>query len=154
MYAGIFDISWMDSKFISNLRFGWQSVANGTIEYGWTGLDWFHFGHWRSIWHCDCWLDLRLRWSQKFVACTCNSTNRKFSCFFSISFYRIWHGSLWVSHACLFVFFLNIIQISFLLIIYAQNVYYLYVSRVLTGFVGGGLFVVIPLMVAEIAEDR
>lgn len=38
--------------------------------------------------------------------------------------------------------------------IYAQNVYYLYASRLLAGFVGGGVYVVIPLMVAEIAEDR
>lgn len=46
------------------------------------------------------------------------------------------------------------LQISYLLIIYAQNVYYLYTSRFLTGFVGGAVFVVIPIMVAEIAEDR
>ncbi|XP_031630517.1 facilitated trehalose transporter Tret1-like [Contarinia nasturtii] len=44
--------------------------------------------------------------------------------------------------------------ISYLLIIYAQNVYYLYASRFLSGFVGGAVFVVIPIMVAEIAEDR
>lgn len=41
-----------------------------------------------------------------------------------------------------------------MLIIYAQNVYYLYASRFLLGFVGGAVFVVIPIMVAEIAEDR
>lgn len=45
-------------------------------------------------------------------------------------------------------------QISLMLIVYAQNVYYLYASRFLLGFVGGAVFVVIPLMVAEIAEDR
>lgn len=43
---------------------------------------------------------------------------------------------------------------SYTLIIYAQNVYYLYVSRFLMGFAGGALYVVIPLMTAEIAEDR
>lgn len=43
---------------------------------------------------------------------------------------------------------------SLLLILYAQNVYYLYASRFLSGFVGGAVFVVIPIMVAEIAEDR
>lgn len=46
------------------------------------------------------------------------------------------------------------IQISYLLIIYAQNVYFLLVSRFLSGYIGGVMFVVIPLMVAEIAEDR
>lgn len=56
----------------------------------------------------------------------------------------------------MFVLFFRIshIQISFLFIIYAQNVYYLYASRFLTGFVGGAVFVVIPIMVAEIAEDK
>ncbi|XP_055317544.1 facilitated trehalose transporter Tret1-like [Sitodiplosis mosellana] len=44
--------------------------------------------------------------------------------------------------------------ISYLLIVYAQNVYYLYASRFLVGFVGGAVFVVIPMMVAEISEDR
>lgn len=39
-------------------------------------------------------------------------------------------------------------------IIVAQNPYYLYMSRFLSGFVGGAIFVVVPLMVAEIAEDR
>lgn len=39
-------------------------------------------------------------------------------------------------------------------IIIAQNPYYLYVSRFFSGFVGGAVFVLIPLMVAEIAEDR
>lgn len=43
---------------------------------------------------------------------------------------------------------------SYTLIIYAENPYYLYVSRFLMGFAGGAVYVVIPLMVAEIAEDR
>lgn len=55
---------------------------------------------------------------------------------------------------CDTVVFVRSSQISYLLIIYAQNVYYLYTSRFLTGFVGGAVFVVIPIMVAEIAEDR
>lgn len=41
-----------------------------------------------------------------------------------------------------------------MLIIFAQNVYYLYASRFFSGFVGGAMFVVVPLMVAEISEDR
>lgn len=45
-------------------------------------------------------------------------------------------------------------QASYLLLIYAQNVYYVIVSRFFTGFVGGIMFVVIPVMVAEVAEDR
>lgn len=44
--------------------------------------------------------------------------------------------------------------VSFVLIIYAQNVYYLYLSRFFTGFCGGAMFVNIPLTVTEIAEDR
>lgn len=45
-------------------------------------------------------------------------------------------------------------QLSFIFIIYAQNVNYLYASRFLSGFVGGGSGVVIPVMVTEIGEDR
>lgn len=41
-----------------------------------------------------------------------------------------------------------------MLIIYARNVYFLYFSRFFTGFCGGAMFVVIPLTVTEIAEDR
>lgn len=41
-------------------------------------------------------------------------------------------------------------QLSYMCIIFAQNPYYLHVSRFLTGFVGGVVFVVIPLMVTEI----
>lgn len=36
----------------------------------------------------------------------------------------------------------------------AQNPYYLYASKFLSGFVGGAVFVFVPLMVAEISEDR
>lgn len=43
---------------------------------------------------------------------------------------------------------------SWLLIYYAQNVYYLYASRILNGFVGGGVFVMVPLFLSEIASDR
>lgn len=63
----------------------------------------------------------------------------------------------WSIH-CYFFFRASIVvaflQISLMLIIYAQNVYYLYASRFLLGFVGGALSVIVPLMVAEIAEDR
>lgn len=41
-----------------------------------------------------------------------------------------------------------------MLIILAKNVYFLYGSRFFTGFCGGAMFVVIPLTVTEIAEDR
>ncbi|XP_031629245.1 facilitated trehalose transporter Tret1-like [Contarinia nasturtii] len=46
------------------------------------------------------------------------------------------------------------IIISWLLILFAQNVIYLYVSRILNGFVGGGLFVIVPAFLSEIAIDR
>lgn len=45
-------------------------------------------------------------------------------------------------------------QISWLLIIFAQNVIYLYIARFLGGLAGGGVFVLIPCYVAEIAEDK
>lgn len=45
-------------------------------------------------------------------------------------------------------------QISWLLIWFAQNVYYLYAARTLSGIVGGGIFILIPLYLSEIASDR
>lgn len=48
---------------------------------------------------------------------------------------------------------MSLLQISFCLIIFATNPYYLYVARLLSGFSGAGVFVLIPLFVAEIAED-
>lgn len=48
----------------------------------------------------------------------------------------------------------SLFQIGVTLIILAENVYYLYVSRFLSGCVGGAMFVLMPLMVGEIAEDR
>lgn len=52
-------------------------------------------------------------------------------------------------------FMLNIyLQISFLLILYAQNEYYILTARFLGGFVGGGVFVIVPIFIAEIAEDN
>lgn len=41
-----------------------------------------------------------------------------------------------------------------LFVLFAQNVYYLYVSRILYGIVVGGVFVVVPLFIAEISNDR
>uniref|UniRef100_A0A1L8DFA2 Putative sugar transporter n=3 Tax=Nyssomyia neivai TaxID=330878 RepID=A0A1L8DFA2_9DIPT len=42
---------------------------------------------------------------------------------------------------------------SYLLIAIALDVHYLYVARFLAGFGGGGVFVLVPLFVTEIAED-
>lgn len=44
--------------------------------------------------------------------------------------------------------------VGWLLIEFAQNVYYLYVSRFILGFIGSALFVIIPVYVAEIADNR
>lgn len=44
--------------------------------------------------------------------------------------------------------------IAFLLIIFAKDVYYLYVSRVFSGLGCGALFVVLPIYVSEISEDK
>lgn len=40
-----------------------------------------------------------------------------------------------------------------MLILYAQNVYYLYVARLLNGIVGGGVFCCVPLFLFECADD-
>lgn len=45
-------------------------------------------------------------------------------------------------------------QCSWFLIIVATRAEHLYVSRVLGGLSAGGSFVLVPLFVAEIAEDR
>lgn len=45
-------------------------------------------------------------------------------------------------------------QCSWILIIFATNVQYLIASRFLSGFSGGGAFVLIPQYIAETAEDR
>lgn len=37
---------------------------------------------------------------------------------------------------------------------FARNVEYLYIARILAGFTGGGIYVCIPLFVAEIADQR
>lgn len=37
---------------------------------------------------------------------------------------------------------------------FAQNAYYLYVARFLLGFSGAGAIVVIPMYVAEIADNE
>lgn len=42
--------------------------------------------------------------------------------------------------------------VSWLLIVYAQNVYYLYAARILNGFVGGGFFILIPLFLNGMCE--
>lgn len=43
---------------------------------------------------------------------------------------------------------------SWLQILSAQNVYHLYIARLLSGAIGGGLFVIVPLYLNEIAHDR
>lgn len=45
-------------------------------------------------------------------------------------------------------------QISWLLILFAKNVYFLYASRALNGIVGGGVLAIIPLYLSEISTDR
>lgn len=43
---------------------------------------------------------------------------------------------------------------GWLLILYAQNVQYLYVARLLMGIVAGGTFVIVAPFLSEIASDR
>lgn len=44
--------------------------------------------------------------------------------------------------------------LGWLLIIYAQNPYYLYVSRFISGFSGSANYVILPVFVAEIADNK
>lgn len=46
------------------------------------------------------------------------------------------------------------LQGFWLCVMYGTNVYHLYVARVFAGMTGGGVFVCIPLFVAEIADDQ
>lgn len=46
------------------------------------------------------------------------------------------------------------IQVSWILVIFAQNATYLYASRLLVGITGGGGYVITPIIAAEISEDR
>lgn len=50
--------------------------------------------------------------------------------------------------------FTTIIQLSWLLVICAQNVYYLFVARVLHGMITGSVLVVAPVFLQEISTDR
>lgn len=43
---------------------------------------------------------------------------------------------------------------SWALIWFAQNVYYFYVARILGGFFGGSGYMIVPLFLSEIADDR
>lgn len=43
---------------------------------------------------------------------------------------------------------------SWLLIWFAQNVHHLYAARILGGFIGGSGYMLIPLLLGEIASDR
>lgn len=45
-------------------------------------------------------------------------------------------------------------QTAWFMVLYAQNIYYLYVSRLMNGMVGGGVYIVIPVYLSEIADDR
>ncbi|XP_031619245.1 facilitated trehalose transporter Tret1-like [Contarinia nasturtii] len=45
-------------------------------------------------------------------------------------------------------------NVNWLIIFFASNVYQLYVARIIGGFVGGGVFVIIPLFLSEIACDQ
>ncbi|XP_037034110.1 facilitated trehalose transporter Tret1-like [Bradysia coprophila] len=53
------------------------------------------------------------------------------------------------------LYILSIPQIlSWILIILAQNATFLYASRLLVGIVGGGIYVIVPVIIAEVTEDR
>lgn len=41
-----------------------------------------------------------------------------------------------------------------MIVLFARNVEYLYMARILAGFAGGGIYVCVPLFVAEIADQK
>lgn len=43
--------------------------------------------------------------------------------------------------------------LSFLLIALAKNITYLYIARILGGFAGGGVLMIVPIYATEISED-
>lgn len=45
-------------------------------------------------------------------------------------------------------------QISWLMIRYAQFAWHLYIARIVAGFTSGAVFVCVPLFNAEIASDQ
>lgn len=45
-------------------------------------------------------------------------------------------------------------QLGWMITLIATTVYHLYIARLLLGFVAGAIYVLIPLFVTEIAEDR
>lgn len=51
-------------------------------------------------------------------------------------------------------FFYFDLQLSWILIYYAENAIHLYISRFLAGLACGGSFVLVPLFVSEISENR
>lgn len=59
-----------------------------------------------------------------------------------------------LSYMFFYLSLLYIFQGFWLCIMFGRYVYHLYFARFLAGCTGGGLFVCIPLFVAEIAEDR
>lgn len=52
-----------------------------------------------------------------------------------------------------FVLFLHW-QAFWVIVLFARNVEYLYMARILAGFAGGGIYVCVPLFVAEIADQK
>lgn len=99
---------------------------------------------WLCLWNIMCRV---YHWSirpENSTTFTGNTTNRNFlselikKCVFSII---MWTISLFL-------------QLCVLLIYTATNVYYLYASRLLAGFAGGAMLILLPRFVAEIADDK
>lgn len=45
-------------------------------------------------------------------------------------------------------------MVSWILIIFARNWFHIFLSRFLGGLSGGGLYIIIPLFISEISDDR
>lgn len=94
------------------------------------------------------WMDHKSVWSQNSIAnggCPTNCEFKKLEIGIDCDYTEIVNNR---SH-----FHLNF-QVSWAMILFATNVTQLYIARFLAGFSGGGLFVILPLFIAEISEDK
>lgn len=92
-------------------------------------------------WKHVIFVDRRNIRSEDAITCCCHSTN----C--SLNFHKL-HFEL------NFEFDFFSFQISLFLIVYAQDVNYLYISRLISGYVAGACSVCVPIFVIEISFDR
>lgn len=62
--------------------------------------------------------------------------------------------SIHLKEKMFFVKYVFCLQLNWLLIIYAQNPYYLYVSSIMGGVIGNGQIICLFIFVSEISYDK